>query len=302
MFYQSIKRITLMMVLTMPFYAQSSYAQINVLACEPEWASLARALGGDMVKVTSATSALQDPHHIQARPSLIAKVRRADLLICTGADLEVGWLPLLLRKSGNARVQPGEEGHFMAADYISLLEKPTVLDRSLGDIHAAGNPHFHLDPSRITQVAAALTHTLSKVDSANEVHYQNQLEAFNQQWQEAIKQWKQRSQSLRGKRVVVSHNSWVYLESWLGLTQAATLEPKPGIPASSTHLSRVLDKLQQDPADMLLHATYQSDKSAVWLSNKTSLPIVALALSPSEGESLIIWFDKIVNQLLSAKR
>ena len=302
MFYQSIKKIALMMALTMPFYAQSSYAQINVFACEPEWASLARALGGDTVKVTSATSALQDPHHIQARPSLIAKISRADLLVCTGADLEVGWLPLLLRKSGNARIQPGQAGYFMAADYISLLEKPTVLDRSLGDIHAAGNPHFHLDPSRIAQIASALTDTLVKVDSANKLHYQNKLAVFNEQWQQAIKLWKQRSQPLRGKRVVVSHSSWVYLESWLGLRQVATLEPKPGIPASSTHLSGVLEKLQQQPADMLLHASYQSNKSAVWLSNKSSLPIVTLALSPSEDESLIIWFENIVNQLLSAKR
>lgn len=299
MFYQWIKKIALIMVLSLPLYAHPIYAQINVFACEPEWAALARALGGDAVKVTSATTAMQDPHHIQARPSLIAKMRRADLLVCTGADLEVAWLPLLLRKSGNARVQPGQTGHFMAADYISLLEKPTVLDRSLGDIHVAGNPHFHLDPSRIAQIASALTDTLVKVDSANKLHYQYKLAVFNEQWQQAIKQWKQRSQSLRGKRIVVSHNSWVYLESWLGLRQVATLEPKPGIPASSTHLSSVLGKLQQHPADMLLHASYQSDKSVVWLSKKNALPIVTLALSPSEDESLIIWFEKIINQLMS---
>jgi zinc/manganese transport system substrate-binding protein len=299
MFYQWVKKIVLIMALTMPFYVQPSYAQINVFACEPEWAALARALGGDAVKVTSATTAMQDPHHIQARPSLIAKMRRADLLVCTGADLEVAWLPLLLRKSGNARVQPGQTGYFMAADYISLLEKPTVLDRSLGDIHAAGNPHFHLDPSRIALIATALADRLAKVDSANELHYQTNLQTFNQHWQQSIENWKHRSQSLRGKRVVVSHNSWMYLESWLGLHQVATLEPKPGIPASSTHLSSVLGKIQQHPADMLLHASYQSDKSVVWLSKKTAIPIGALALSPSEGESLIIWFDKVIHQLLS---
>jgi len=299
MFYQSIKKMALMAALAMLFYAQSSFAQINVFACEPEWAALVSTLGGDAVKVTSATTALQNPHHIQARPSLIAKMRRADLLVCTGADLEVGWLPLLLRKSANANVQPGQEGHFMAADYVSLLEKPTKLDRSLGDIHAAGNPHFHLDPSRIAQVAAALTDTLTKVDSANRALYLSKLESFNEQWQQSMKQWKQRSEPLRGKRVVVSHNNWMYLESWLGLIQAATLEQKPGIPPTSAHLNRVLEKLQEQPADMLLHASYQSNKSAAWLSNKTSLPIVELALSPSEGESLTVWFDKIIQQLLS---
>ncbi len=299
MFYQSIKKMALMAALAMPFYAQSSYAQINVFACEPEWAALASSLGGDAVNVTSATTALQNPHHIQARPSLIAKMRRADLLVCTGADLEVGWLPLLLRKSANANVQPGQEGHFMAADHVSLLGKPAVLDRSLGDIHAAGNPHFHLDPSRIAQVAAALTDTLTKVDSANQAHYLSKLESFNEQWQQSMKQWKELGEPLRGKRVVVNHNNWIYLESWLGLIPAATLEPKPGIPATSAHLNRVLEKLQEQPADMLLHASYQSNKPATWLSNKTSLPIVELALSPSEGESLTVWFNKIISQLLS---
>ena len=299
MFYKSIKKMALMAALAMPFYAQSSYAQINVFACEPEWAALVNTLGGDAVKVTSATTAMQNPHHIQARPSLIAKMRRADLLVCTGAELEVGWLPLLLRKSANANVQPGQEGHFMAADHVSLLGKPAVLDRSLGDIHAAGNPHFHLDPSRIAQVAVALTDTLTKVDSANQAHYLSKLESFNEQWQQSMKQWKQRSEPLRGKRVVVNHNNWIYLESWLGLIPAATLEPKPSIPATSAHLNRVLEKLQEQPADMLLHASYQSKKPATWLSNKTSLPIVELALSPSEGESLTVWFDKVIQQLLS---
>lgn len=299
MFYKSIKKMALMAALAMPFYAQSSFAQINVFACEPEWAALVNTLGGDAVKVTSATTAMQNPHHIQARPSLIAKMRRADLLVCTGAELEVGWLPLLLRKSANANVQPGQEGHFMAADHVSLLGKPAVLDRSLGDIHAAGNPHFHLDPSRIAQVAVALTDTLTKVDSANQAHYLSKLESFNEQWQQSMKQWKELGEPLRGKRVVVNHNNWMYLESWLGLIPAATLEPKPGIPPTSAHLNRVLEKLQEQPADMLLHASYQSKKPATWLSNKTSLPIVELALSPSEGESLTVWFDKVIQQLLS---
>jgi len=299
MFYPRIKTSALLLALIVPCFAHHADAQINVFACEPEWAALSRALGADKVKVTSATTAMQDPHHIQARPSLIAKMRRADLLVCTGADLEVGWLPLLLRKSGNGSVQPGQTGHFMAADYVALLEKPAVLDRSLGDIHVAGNPHFHLDPERMLQVSVALADTLAKVDPANQSHYQNNLATFTQQWQEAIQQWQQRSQSLRGKRIVVSHNSWVYLEPWLGLIQVATLEPKPGIPASSAHLSKVLTKLKQNPADMLLYASYQNDKSARWLTQKTTIPAVALPFSPSKDETLVQWFDRLLNQLLS---
>ncbi|MBV1889639.1 MAG: zinc ABC transporter substrate-binding protein [Gammaproteobacteria bacterium] len=310
MFYSSINRpalvLALVLALLLPFFAHQANAQLNVFACEPEWAALTQALtqtiGSDQVKVTSATTAMQDPHHIQARPSLIAKMRRADLLVCTGADLEVGWLPLLLRKSGNASVQPGQAGHFMAADTVTLLEKPALLDRSLGDIHAAGNPHFHLDPERILKVAVALANTLATVDPGNQSHYENNLATFTQQWQQAIEQWRQRSESLRGKRIVVSHNSWVYLEPWLGLTQVATLEPKPGIPASSAHLSKLLAQLEQNPADMLLYASYQSDKSARWLTKKTTIPAVALPFSPSKDETLIQWFDRLLTQLLSVKQ
>ncbi len=301
MFYPMIKKSALLLLLALLLFSHHTYAQINVFACEPEWAALTQALGADKVKVTSATTAMQDPHHIQARPSLIAKIRRADLLVCTGADLEVGWLPLLLRKSGNGSVQPGQTGYFMAADYVALLEKPAVLDRSLGDIHAAGNPHFHLDPERIAQVAIALADTLIKVDPANQSYYQRNLATFTQQWQQAIQQWQQRSQSLRGKPIVVSHNSWVYLAPWLGLIQVATLEQKPGIPASSIHLSKVLTTLKKNPADMLLYASYQSDKSARWLTQKTAIPAVALPFSPSKDETLVAWFDRLLNQLLSVK-
>ena len=299
MFYQGKKSVWLG-VLLLSLYSNAAYAQLNVFACEPEWAALTQELGGSAVKVYSATTAQQDPHHIQARPSLIAKVRRADLLVCTGAELEVGWLPLLLRRSGNGNIQPGRPGYFMAADHITLLEKPVVLDRSLGDIHAAGNPHFHFDPKRILQIAKALTLRLAKIDPANAKLYQKNGLDFSRKWSQAIAQWEQKFKALRGKRIVVSHNSWVYLEQWLGLRKVATLEPKLGIPPSSTHLSKVLAELKQNPVDMILVADYQSDKSARWLAQKTGFPVVGLPFSVSEKESLMQWFDRFLNQLLEA--
>jgi zinc/manganese transport system substrate-binding protein len=297
MLYQRIKVVGFAALL-LSLCSQAAYAQINVFACEPEWAALTRMLGGNAVNVYSATTAQQDPHHIQARPSLIAKVRRADLLVCTGAELEVGWLPLLLRKSGNSNIQPNSMGHFMAADYVSLLEKPAVLDRSHGDIHASGNPHFHLDPYRIVKIAQALATRLKDIDSINSAHYQKKLLDFVREWNQAIVRWEQRAQPLRDKRIVVSHNSWGYLEQWLGLKKVATLEPKPGIPASSTHLSKVLNQLKQSPADMILHSSFQNDKSARWLAQKTELPIVSLPFSVSDNETLIQWFDRLLNRLL----
>ncbi len=299
MFYQGEKSVWLG-VLLLSLCSNAAYAQINVFACEPEWAALTQELGGSAVKVYSATTAQQDPHHIQARPSLIAKVRRADLLVCTGAELEVGWLPLLLRRSGNGNIQPNRPGHFMAADHITLLEKPAVLDRSLGDIHAAGNPHFHFDPYRILQIAKALTTRMAKIDPANNDLYQKNGLDFSRKWSQAITQWEQQFRALRGRRIVVSHNSWVYLEQWLGLKKVATLEPKPGIPPSSTHLSKVLAELKQNPAEMILVADYQSDKSARWLAQKTALPVVGLPFSVAEKESLMQWFDRFLNQLLEA--
>ena len=297
MFQQNLKFVIAASLLLL--YSNTTYAQIKVFACEPEWAALTTILAGETAKVYSATTAQQDPHHIQARPSLIAKVRRADLLVCTGAELEVGWLPLLLRKSGNRNIQPNSAGHFMAANHVSLLEKPRVLDRSLGDIHAAGNPHFHLDPYRILEVAKALSIRLAKIDPTNSDHYQQNLLNFVRDWKQAIAKWERKFQDLRGKRIVVSHDSWVYLEQWLGLKKVATLEPKPGIPPSSSHLGKVLAGLEQSPADMILHADYQNDKSARWLSEKTGLPVVELPFSVSEKESLSQWLDRLLNQLLS---
>jgi len=209
-FHQWIEKCWLA-VLLMLLCSNTVHAQLNVFACEPEWAALTEALGGNAVKVYSATSAQQDPHHIEARPSLIAKVRRADLLVCTGADLEMGWLPLLLRKSGNGDIQPNQPGFFMAADQVSLLEAPAVLDRSLGDIHAAGNPHIHLDPYRIQRIAIALAATLGTIDPTNHHHYQENLRIFTHEWSQSIAQWEIQTRELQGKRIVVSHNSWVWL-------------------------------------------------------------------------------------------
>ncbi|MEY8247686.1 MAG: zinc ABC transporter substrate-binding protein [Bermanella sp.] len=300
MFYRWLTKMGVA-VLLFSFGSHVAYAKINVFACEPEWAALTQQLGGAAVKVFSATTNRQDPHHIQARPSLIAKVRRADLLVCTGADLEVGWLPLLLRKSGNDKILSGQLGHFMAAEQVTLLEKPALLDRSLGDIHAAGNPHVHFDPHRMQKIARALSQRLINIDPANSALYQKNEQDFTRQWQQAIQQWQQTARDLHGQRIVVSHNNWVYLEQWLGLKRVATLEQKPGVQASSRHLSKVLAQLKQNPASMILTASYQNKQSARWLLKKTAIASIELAFSPAENETLVQWFGQVVGQLLKAR-
>src|SRR5664279_1444112 len=189
--------------------AVPAHAALRVFACEPEWGALAQELGGTLVDVAVATSALQDPHQIQAKPSLIARARNADLVVCTGAELEVGWLPLLLQQSGNARVQPGQPGNFAAADFVRKLDVPGQLDRSQGDVHAAGNPHIQTDPRNIALVATALGTRLQQLDPAHAADYAKALAGFSQRWQQAIVRWTAQAAPLKGAPVVSQHKGFV---------------------------------------------------------------------------------------------
>ncbi|HHC74737.1 MAG TPA: zinc ABC transporter substrate-binding protein [Thiothrix sp.] len=282
----------------------NAQAAMNVFACEPEWGALAKNIGGDKVNVYNATTAMQDPHHIEARPSLIAKARQADLLVCTGAELEIGWLPLLLKKSGNAAIQQGQAGYFMATDHVTLLEKLDHVDRSMGDVHAAGNPHIQTDPRLILKVADALAQRMQQIDASHATVYQQNHAAFSQRWQAAMQKWQSQAQILQNTPVVVHHNHWVYLNNWLGLQQVTTLEPKPGVPPSGSHLSSVLQQLKQKPAKLVIYASFQNPRSANWLAQKANIPAVKLPATvggTSEAKDLFSFFDDIIARLLAAK-
>src|SRR3954469_18132349 len=253
-----------------------AHAALEVLACEPEWAALAQELGGPLVNAESATTPQQDPHYIQARPSLIAKTRRAALVICTGADLEVGWLPLLLRQAGNGAVQPGQPGNLNAADFVELLDKPSSVDRSLGDVHPYGNPHIQTDPRNIAKVAAALADRLAMLDGANAATYKQRYEDFAQRWQAAVERWTAGVAALRGKKVVTHHKGWAYLENWAGLVEVGNLEPKPGLPPSAAHLAELLDQLKGQQVSWIVRSTYEDAKASEWLGSRTMIPYVVL--------------------------
>ena len=180
-------------------------ASLQIFSCEPEWAALARAVGGNKVNAFSATHARQDPHHIRARPSLVAKIRRADLVFCSGADLEVGWLPLLMRRGARSGVQPGATGYLMAAEHVPVLEKPTIVDRSLGDVHPGGNPHVHLDPRNLATLANELSRRLIKLDPSNIDYYRDRLDTFQKNWKAAMDRWKPRITELSGLRLSLIH-------------------------------------------------------------------------------------------------
>lgn len=280
-----------------------AHAALRILACEPEWGALAQELGGDLVEVSVATTALQDPHTIQARPSLIARARRADLVVCTGAELEIGWLPLLLRNSGNARVQAGQPGNFSAADHVRKLDVPTRLDRSQGDVHAAGNPHIQTDPRHIAAVAAALGARLQQLDAAHAGQYAQRLADFSQRWQQAMDRWTAQAAPLRGVAVVSQHKAFVYLYDWLGMKEVAVLEPKPGVEPTASHLQEVLAALKQTPARMTLYAAYQDPKPSEWLNRQAGVPAVKMPFTVGgtpAAKDLFGLFDDTLARLLAA--
>jgi len=281
--------------------AQAAHATLNVLACEPEWGALVQELAGDKASVYVATTGLQDPHHIQARPSLVAAARSTDLVVCTGAELEVGWLPVLIRQSGNNAIQPGKPGNFEAAAYVRKLEVPDRLDRADGDVHAAGNPHIQTDPRNIALVAEPLARRLAELDPANAATYQSRSADFMARWKAAIQRWEKQAAPLRGTPVVVQHKAFPYLEQWLGLVEVAVLEPKPGIDPTSSHLSNVLAGLQTRPAKMILRAAYNDGRGAEWLAERTKLPIVVLPFTlggDEQSKNLFALFDDTVERLL----
>ena len=279
------------------------HAELRIFGCEPEWAALAEEIGGDLVETYSATTALQDPHYIQARPSLIAKVRKANLLICSGAQLEIGWLPALLQKANNPDVRPGSRGYMEASRFVVRLDATTSADRAGGDIHPLGNPHVQMNPYNVAAIADVLAKRMAELDAENASVYETRSADFLLRWQAAIVKWELKAAALRGKRVITHHKSWVYLERWLGIEEAGNLEAVPGLPPTATHLSQLTKQFADGGADVIVRAPYQDAKPANWLAQRTGITAVVLPLSVggTDGAAdLFGLFDDIINRLLGA--
>lgn len=285
--------------------ANVAQADLRIFATVPEWGALAKEIGGDKVKVYSATSAFQDPHRIEAKPSLLAQARLAGLVVAAGADLEIGWLPLVLRDSGNAAIQPGRPGYFEAAAQVSRLDIPSVVDRAHGDVHAAGNPHIHLDPRNVLKVGEKLAARMAELDAANAAAYQAGHAAFASKWQAAIVRWEKEAVPLKGLPVLVHHQSFAYLSHWLGLKEVGSLEPKPGIEPTSGQLSALLVQQQRLPARLVLRTAYQQEGPSQWISSKTGMPAVLLPYTVGgtpEAKDLFGLFDDTLQRLLKGVR
>jgi zinc/manganese transport system substrate-binding protein len=296
-------------LITLSFYtlclaAQSTHAALQVFACEPEWAALTSTLGGGDVSVYQASNALQDPHRIEARPSLIAHMRSADLVICTGAELETGWLPVLLQTAGNRRVQPGTDGYLAAADYVQRLEVPTVVDRAAGDIHPGGNPHIQLDPHNIAKVGDVLAARLARLDPTRATGYAARNADFQSRWRSAIARWEAEAAPLKGFRLVPYHKGDAYLIHWLGMVEVMDIEPKPGIPPSASYLSELVSRIQRDGADAITRSMYVDPKAARWVSEHTGVPLVDLPYTVGgtpAANDLFGLFDDTIARLLKVR-
>jgi zinc/manganese transport system substrate-binding protein len=282
-------------------FATPAHANLSVFACEPEWGALSNEIGGDKVSVYNATTGAQDPHQIQARPSLIAKARGADITVCDGAELEIGWLPKILEQAGNGKIAPGQPGAFDATNYVRLLEQPARLDRAEGDIHAAGNPHIQTDPRNILPVAKALAARFAQLDPANAAAYNSRFADFQKRWSAALARWTAQAAPLKGVNIVVQHHAWIYMENWLGLHEVAPLEPKPGVPPGSGDLASVLQKLQATPAKFVIRAAYEDDRPSSFIAEHAGIPAVMLPYTvggTDAAKDLFSLYDDTINRLL----
>ena len=275
---------------------------LDVFACEPEWAALVTEIGGDKVDAFSATTGKQDPHQIQARPALISRLRRADLAVCTGAELEIGWMPVLLRQAANGRVQPGSPGWFEASSVVEMKDKPARLDRAAGDIHPAGNPHIQNDPRNVLAVAAALTRRMAELDSANAAVYQQRGQAFDAKLREAITRWQADAAPLKGIAVVEYHKTWIYLADWLGLQIVAEVEPLPGVPPSSGYLAQLLSQLPARNPKMVLYSAYEDPRASQFVAERAGIAAVQLPFTVGGSDAakdLFSLYDDTVHKLLA---
>ncbi|MGH8741749.1 MAG: metal ABC transporter substrate-binding protein, partial [Burkholderiales bacterium] len=224
---------------------------------------------------------------------------------CNGAELEIGWLPLVQSQSGNPRIRTGQPGYFEAARAVQLIDKPVRLDRSMGDVHPAGNPHLHLDPRNVAKVAAALGERMAALDAGDAAYFRERTAAFLERWREASARWEKQGAPLKGLPVVVHHQNLSYLLAWLGMREVAALEPKPGLPPSAAHMSEVLDRLKRTPVKAVLRAAYNDPRPGAWLADRAGVPSVELPFTVGASEptkDLFALYEETMARLLAVPR
>lgn len=281
--------------------ASSGARALEIFACEPEWAALVRILLPE-ARLTVATHAGQDPHEIEARPSLIAALRRADAAVCTGAGLEAGWLPMLQARAANPKVQPGAPGMIEMARFTRLIDpRPASVSPFAGDVHPEGNPHFHLDPGLWPELARGLGQALARLEPREAAAIELRRRAFEARWTERVRGWKGRLTGASRVRLAVQHTTFAYFFVFARARIVADLEPKPGVPPTPGHLSATLTALRNEPPHAVWIASFQDARPARWLAGQLGgvrLVTLPATVDPSADETALVrWFDALVETL-----
>jgi len=283
----------------------SASAQLRVVATTPDLASVAREIGGDRVSVVALAKPTEDPHYVDAKPSHIVTLNRADALIEGGAELELGWLPPLLENSRNSKISAGAPGRIVASEGIRLLEIPTSFDRSKGDVHSLGNPHFMIDPVNVKIIARNIADHLTQIDPKSAATYRGNLTRFNTRLDAKFADWQKQLAPYRGARIVTYHKDFVYLAERFGLNIVGELEPKPGIAPSPAHLAQVIGKMKATNAKVILVQPFQNRKTAETVARQTGAVVLDVPQQPGAAANTTTYFDlmdNLVNTLAGAFR
>lgn len=265
--------------------------KLNVVATTPDLGAIAREIGGDLIVVTALAKPTEDPHFVDAKPSHLVTLNRADLLIEGGAELELGWLPPLLDNARNEKIAPGAPGHIVASQGITMLEVPSTFDRSKGDVHSLGNPHFLLDPLRVKIIAAQIADHLSQVAPASAETFKANLTRFDGRVDRKLAEWKQKLEPYRGAKIVTYHKDFVYLAERFDLEIVETLEPKPGIAPSPAHLAKVVSTMKAKNAHVILVQPYQNRKTAETVARQTNATVLDVPQQPGAVPGTATYFD-----------
>lgn len=279
-------------------------AKLNVVATTPDLAAIAQEIGGDKIALTTLARPTEDPHFVDAKPSFIVKLNRADVLIEGGAELEIGWLPALLNQARNAKIAAGTPGRIDCARGIAMLDVPATLDRSQGDIHAAGNPHYVIAPSNARIVAQNIASALAAMDEKNAETYRANLQKFTATLDAKLAEWRTTLAPFQGRSVVAYHDSWPYFAREFGLKLDLFLEPKPGIPPTPAHLAEVIQKMKAEDAHVIFVDAYLNRKTAETVARSTGATVLDVTQFPGgvkgTGGGYIQLEDYLVNSLAKA--
>ncbi len=278
-------------------WASPAMAKLNVVATLPWIGSLASEIGKDQIKVTALVKPNQDPHYVEAKPSMILEVRRADLLLFNGLDLEIGYLPVLVESSRNPMIQPGTPGYFDCSQFVEVIEKPEAVSRSMGDVHPLGNPHYHLSPRNINRVTVGITEILARVDPGNAGFYRANLATWQEKFKEKEKQWA--GYNLKGKKFISYHKFFEYPANEFVFEILSYVEPKPGIPPSAGWVERIIELAKRMKPDAILTTSYYGTREVTFLSQKSGVRYIVVPHDVGATPDCKDWFS-LMDQVLAA--